>query len=110
MPKITEPARTTPSSGSNGGNLKALKPMADELVGTRGAFLLDEKLSVLGRVPIREIEDTLKTMDGIFAVVMDGTADTRIVRMAEQKDVKYIIAPSATGKGKNVRIMKADEL
>jgi DNA primase len=110
VPQTAEPARAAPSSGSNNGDLKALKPMADELVGTRGAFLLDEKLSVLGRVPIREVEDTLKTMDGVFAVVMDGTADTRIVRMAEQKDVKYIIAPSATGKGKNVRIMKADEL
>ncbi len=109
-PNVTEPGRTAPSAGGNNGDLKALKPMADELVGTRGAFLLDKKLSVLGRVPIREVEDTLKTMDGVFAVVMDGTADTRIVRMAEQKDVTYIIAPSATGKGKNVRIMKADEL
>ncbi len=108
--EIAGPAtRTAPSPGGNG-NLKALKPMADELVGTRGAFLLDAGLNVLGRVPVREVEDTLKTMDGVFAVVMDGTADTRIVRMADQRDVKYLIAPSATGKGKNVRIMKADEL
>ncbi len=109
QPELAEPARTATSPSGNG-DLKSLKPMADELVGTRGAFLLDAGLNVLGRVPVREVEDTLKTMDGVFAVVMDGTADTRIVRMAEQKDVKYIIAPSTTGRSKSTKILKADEL
>ncbi len=108
QPELAEPVAHTATSSD--GTLKSLKPMADELVGTRGAFLLDAGLNVLGRVPVREVEDTLKTMDGVFAVVMDGTADTRIVRMAEQKDVKYIIAPSTTGRSKSTKIVKADEL
>ncbi len=77
-------------------SLKLIRQMAEELIGTRGAFVLDEALNILGKVPIKELNDTLKNMtDDIFAIVMDGTADNRLAKLANSKNVKYLVATSS---------------
>src|SRR3989344_4475263 len=96
------------SSGSS--DLKSLKPMADEIVGTRGAFMLDEKFGVIGRVPVKELEETLKNLDGVHTIIMDGTVDSRLAKTAEDKDVKYIIAPSSTAKPRRTKVLTPDSL
>ncbi len=98
-----------PASGTR--NLKELKTMADELVGTRGAFVLDSTLNIMGRVPVKELEDTLQNInEGVFAVVMDGPAEQRLVKVAEDKDVKYIIASSSTARSRKTKIMSASDI
>ncbi len=95
---------------SGSADLHSLKPMAEEIVGTRGAFMLDEKFGVLGRVPVKELEETLKNLDGVYAIVMDGTVDSRLAKTAEDKDVKYIIAPSTTAKPRRTKVLAPDSL
>jgi len=77
-----------------------LKEMAEELVGSRGAFVLDKSLQVLGRVPVKELKDTLENIgDGVHAIVLDGSADANLVKVAEGKRIKYVIVkgkPSIT--------------
>ena len=93
------------------GELKQMKTMAEELLGTRGAFVLDKNLNVLGRVPVKELEDTLRNMtEGVFAVVMDGIADMNLVKVAEDKDIKYIIAHSSSARSRSTRILTPDML
>ena len=36
------------------------KRMLEELIGTRGAYLLDKKLNILGKVPVKEIKNILQ--------------------------------------------------
>jgi DNA primase len=93
------------------GELKQMKTMAEELLGTRGAFVLDKNLNVLGRVPVKELEDTLRNMtEGVFAVVMDGIADMNLVKVAEDKDIKYIIAHSSSARSRSTKILTPDML
>lgn len=81
--------------------IKALKPeekkkfkeLLEDLIGTRGAYILDAKLSILGKVPLSELLSTIKSLKtGIYAVVLDGTVDRDLLAIAERIDVKCIIA------------------
>ncbi len=91
--------------------LKQLKSMADELLGTRGAFVLDENLNILGRVPVKELADTLQNMsEGVFAIVMDGAVDPKLSRLAEAKNIKFIIAKNSTGKNGSTEVLASENL
>lgn len=90
---------------------KQLKGMADELLGTRGAFVLDENLNILGRVPVKELADTLQNMsEGVFAIVMDGAVDPKLSRLAEAKNIKFIIAKNSTGKNGSTEVLASEDL
>ncbi|MBL7054953.1 DNA primase [Candidatus Woesearchaeota archaeon] len=66
--------------------------MLESLVGTRGAQILDEKMNVLGKVPITELETTIKSLtDGVYAVVFDGIIDRELARAAERSHIKYLV-------------------
>ncbi|MBN1386700.1 DNA primase [Candidatus Woesearchaeota archaeon] len=72
------------------------KEMLEGLIGTRGAFVLDDKLNILGKVPITELQSTLKSLNrGIYAVVMDGNIDKNLLQMAERSQVKFLVAMDA---------------
>jgi DNA primase len=67
--------------------------MLEELIGTRGAYLLDDKLNILGKVPITEMETSIKSLnEGVHAVVFDGVIERPIVQIAERSKVRYLIA------------------
>jgi len=74
------------------------KEMIEELVGTRGAYILDKELNILGKVPTSELSLTIKNLgSGIHAIIFDGTADYNIVKTAERSGIKYVIAMESTG-------------
>lgn len=67
--------------------------MLENLVGTRGAQVLDEKMNVLGKVPIPEIDATVKSLpNGIYAIVFDGIIEKEVVRSAEKSSsLKFLV-------------------
>lgn len=68
------------------------KEMLDSLVGTRGTYILDNKLNVLGKVPTTEIIPTLKNLtSGIHAIIMDGDVTKEIAQTAEKSHVQFVI-------------------
>jgi len=72
------------------------KSMLEDLIGTRGAYLLDEKLSILGKVPISELATTVKSLNsGIYAIVLDGLVDKPLLEIAEKSNVNYLVAMSS---------------
>ena len=91
-------------------NLKPLKAMADEVLGTRGAFILDENFNVLGKVPVKELESTLEDLDGVYAVVMDGDLTSDVAKVADEKGVHYLVAKSATGRPLRAKVLTPDKL
>ena len=67
--------------------------MLESLIGTRGAYILDDKLNVLGKVPFTELVTTLKSLNtGVYAVIFDGVTDKTIVEVAEKANIKHIIS------------------
>ncbi len=83
---------------------KAFKGMADDLIGTRGAYILDEKLTILGKVPVSELAATLKSLSSAYAVVFDGFIDRDLVRVAEQSKVKYLVAMDSKVRPNETRV------
>ena len=66
--------------------------MLESLLGTRGAFILDPKLKVLGKVPSTELIPTLRTLrNGVYAIVFDGMIDNQVMEIAEKNNIKHII-------------------
>ena len=78
--------------------------MLDDLIGTRGAYLLDEKSNILGKVPSSELSSTLKDLNSVHAVVFDGMVTRDIVSSAERANVKYLVAMDSEIKD-NTRIL-----
>jgi len=71
----------------------SFKTMLEDLIGTRGAYILDEKLKMLGKVPGTELATTLKSLgSGVYAVVLDGAVDRDLIQVAERTSLKYIVA------------------
>jgi DNA primase len=87
------------------------KEMIEDLVGTRGACILDQNLSVLGKVPITELAPTLKSLSsGVYAIVLDGAVDKDLVFAAESAEVKYIVGTEIRQKGTRVNTLTIENL
>ena len=85
-PEISRPSVAQPEE------TKKFKQLLDDLVGTRGAFILDEKLAVLGKVPTSELGGTIRNLKNAYAVVFDGYIDRNLVLGAEKSNLKYLVA------------------
>ena len=82
----------------------AFKSMLEDLIGTRGAEILDNKLSILGKVPISELQTALKSINNAHAVVFDGSIEREIVKAAEESNVKFLIGMDSKVKQNETRI------
>ena len=82
----------------------AFKSMLEDLIGTRGAEILDNKLSVLGKVPISEIQTALKSINNAHAVVFDGSIERETVKAAEESNVKFLIGMDSKVKQNETRV------
>lgn len=89
---IIKPANTVQKSASPAEKEK-FSELLESLIGTRGAFILDEKLIILGKVPLTELTATLSNIKtNIYALVFDGIAEKETVSSAEKANVKFIAA------------------
>jgi DNA primase len=86
--------------------------MLEDLIGTRGAYILDEKLNILGKVPYSELQGTIKSLrSGVYAVVFDGVIDKDILMTAERANVAFLIAMDTKLKSMGrVNILISDDL
>ncbi len=95
----------------NSNESSKFKEMLDELVGTKGAFILNEELSILGKVPIKELSNTIKSMKtGIYAIVMDGTIDKDIKYAAEKYKIRYLVGTETEARSNKLNIITSEDL
>ncbi len=84
---------------------KIFKEMLEDLIGTRGAYILDQKLNILGKVPMTELASTLKSLSsGIYAIVFDGSIERELTRIAEKANVKYLVAMDSKVRQQETRV------
>ena len=87
------------------------KKMLDKLVGTRGAYILDDQLNILGKVPVTELTSTLKSLStGVFAIIFDGVIDSDIASVAERNKIKYVVAMDSKIRNSSLGIITAKQL
>ncbi|MBI5073529.1 DNA primase [Candidatus Woesearchaeota archaeon] len=101
-----------PRAPTGGEEKKAFGKMLEDLIGTRGAYILDPKMNILGKVPSSELVATLKSLNsGVYAVVFDGMIEEDLAEIAETNGVKHLVAMGSKVKGTaNVQIITADDL
>ncbi|MBU2639044.1 MAG: DNA primase [Nanoarchaeota archaeon] len=69
------------------------KQLLEDLIGTRGAYILDNTLAVLGKVPLTELISTVRSLKtGMYAVIFDGTITKDMVLLAERAGISFLIA------------------
>lgn len=91
---------------------EVFEEMLEDLIGTRGAYLLDEKLTILGKVPLSELQGTIKSLrSGIYAIVLDGIIDKDLLMVAERANVSFLVAMDTKIKSQGrVNVLISDDL
>lgn len=76
----------------------------EELVGSHAAALLDKELSILGKVPLSELDATLESMEGAaYAVILDGAIEKQTAVSAEKARVTFIVGKESKIKPQDFR-------
>jgi len=89
------------------------REMLEGLVGTRGAYIVDSSLNILGKVPVTELAATIKSLGtGVHALIFDGTVDMELVEIAEKSRVQLLIGMGSSIKPgmARVNVLTADDL
>lgn len=71
---------------------KKIVEIASGLEGTLEAVLLNEDLEEVMRIPVSELAEKLKDAENVDTIVFDGVITQRLVDIAEEKGIKYLIA------------------
>ena len=92
----SSPKKTSSSAGKSKEASQAEKSkfstMLEDLIGTRGAYILDDKLSILGKVPVSELQSTIKSLgSGMYAVIFDGEVTKDLYSVAERANIKFLV-------------------
>ncbi|MEK6904073.1 MAG: toprim domain-containing protein, partial [Nanoarchaeota archaeon] len=80
------------------------KKMLEDLMGTRGAYLLDESSNILGKVPTTELPATIRSLNNVHAVIFDGAVTKEIADVAQRSNVKYLVAMESRLKPGETRV------
>jgi DNA primase len=71
---------------------KQIVEVSNELGGTLEAVLLDKDMKRVERLPVRELAEKLKKLTDIDTVVFDGVITQRLVDIAADRKVNYLVA------------------
>lgn len=71
---------------------KQIVEAAKELEGTLEAVLLDKEIKKVMRLPVSELAEKLQEVKEVDTVVFDGVITQRLVDVADNQKVKYLVA------------------
>ena len=89
---------------------EAFKKVLDEIIGSRAAAILDDNLSVLGKLPVGEISKTLQNFKGAEAVILDGEIPPKVLESAEKANVKYLVAKDSDLKSRRLKVVTEEDM
>ncbi|MCW4020439.1 MAG: DNA primase DnaG [Candidatus Bathyarchaeota archaeon] len=92
---------------------KEIVKAAKSLKGTLEAILLDEKMKKVGRIPVGELADKIRESEGVNTVVFDGVTTQRLVDVASEKNIRYLVAARVSDVVKqplNVHLLTFDDV
>lgn len=71
---------------------KEIVKTAKELEGTLEAVLLNQKMKQIERLPVSELAEKLQGIKDVDTVIFDGVITQRLVDVAAEKNIKYLVA------------------
>jgi DNA primase len=71
---------------------KQIVETAKELSGTLEAVLLDKEMKQVDRLPVRELAEKLQQLKDIDTVIFDGVITQRLVDIAAERNINYLVA------------------
>lgn len=75
---------------------ESFNSMLEDLIGTRAACILDRDLQVLGKIPVSELDNTVKSLGNtVYAVTFDGSIEKGLLDTCEKSGVRYLIGMSS---------------
>ena len=111
MPAKREKERPTTRKVKLKSEQKALfRKTLEELVGTRAACIFNEKNDLLGKVPVSELLNTLKTVDEPYTIIFDGKVDSRLNDLAKMKGVRFLVGMEKESISSPVNILSRKDL
>jgi len=94
-PQVPQAASEAPTEVEEfKGNIKeAVRTAYDKIKGTKNAVLLDGSLDVIKKITSKEITKSIRTSKkSIFAIVIDGSANSAIIEACDECNVKHLAA------------------
>ncbi len=84
-----------------------LRENFEKIRGEKSALIFDDNMDVVRKVGVRELNKSLDMMKRrIFAIVVDGTATTSLIRICDEMGIKYLAATNfASTEGENVILL-----
>jgi len=86
------------------------KKLLDELIGTRGAYLLDETMNILGKVPVSELATTIQNLPEVSVIIMDGAVTPDIVTIFEATNIQQVVAMEINATSRKFKTFSAADL
>ncbi|MBI2673391.1 DNA primase [Candidatus Woesearchaeota archaeon] len=109
--RAVPPQTVIKKQGISPKNKEVFKGMLDNLIGTRGAYILDQNLNILGKVPTTELNATIKNLNSVYAVVFDGVINRETSEVAQRSNVKYLVAMESRAKSEGeMEILTGEDL
>ena len=71
---------------------KQIVEASKELEGTLEAVLFSEKMEQVERLPVSGLAEKLQQAEGVDTVVFDGVITQRLLDIANEKNIKYLVA------------------
>ncbi|MGC8533532.1 MAG: DNA primase DnaG [Candidatus Parvarchaeum sp.] len=85
-------------------------PLVNDIIGTRGAFLVNNKFEILGRIPYKGVEDAILNLENIYMLVLDGLVTDEIARAAEESEITYVIGSRVLASSSSVKLLSYDDI
>jgi DNA primase len=91
---------------------KKLSNVLDKMLGTRAAYIFDENMKLLDKIPLNQFDEKNKRLHEAKIVALDGIIDSNIAHVAESQKIKNLVAAKSdkTYKTKIVTIYTKKEL
>ena len=80
------------------------KQLLDDLVGTRGAYVLDKEMNILGKVPSTELQSTLRSLKGINAIIFDGSVTKDLITLSDRNGVECLIGMDSRVQSQDAKV------
>ena len=89
---IPQPPKPQPQQRQKKMVPKQIVEIAQELNGTLESVLLDKDMKQVERMPVRELAEKLQQQKDIDTVIFDGVITQRLVDIAAERNISYLIA------------------
>jgi DNA primase len=74
---------------------KKISEVLDKMVGTRAAYIFDESMRLLGKIPLTQFTEDNKRLENTKIIVMDSMINNDILKIAELHNIEFLAANSS---------------